>query len=160
MKKWFVMAGISLMLLIILRMPVYAADLDEIIGNMVLETSTQAELYKTASDQAEVVASLEAGTAVFTTEKAENNWCRISAGEYTGYIKVECLKTIGDRDLIDQELEQNMSYDHRNYDEAQQLEDQKNREKIIGKATLVLVAAVFVAGGILTGIQTKRTRKR
>lgn len=155
MKKLLAAAGTSLILFMMLWVPVYAADLDEITGNMLLETSAQTEVREAAADDAKVVTSLESGTVVFTLDKAENSWCRISAGEYTGYVKVEHLKTIGDRDLISQELQQDIDNNHMIYDEAQQLEEQKNRERMVGKITLVLIAAIFVAGGVFTMIRTK-----
>lgn len=102
MNRLFVMAGSTVLILsVLLGLPVYAADLEKITGNMVLETSTEAELYESASGQSGVITTLEAGTIVFTTEDAQDHWCRISAGGYSGYIKVEQLKTMGDKDLID-----------------------------------------------------------
>ncbi|MBD5537654.1 MAG: hypothetical protein HDQ99_18760 [Lachnospiraceae bacterium] len=156
MKRLLAMAGTGLMMLIALRIPVYADGLDEITGNMVLETSTRADLYEEASDEAKVVASLEAGTVVFTLDNAEHNWCRISAGEYTGYIKVECLKTIGDQDLINQEFEQNRNYNHMLYDGIEQPEKQETRTKMRGGLVLGLTMAVLAAGSIFIKMRIKK----
>ena len=102
------------------------------------------------------MASIQAGTAVFTLENAEHNWCRISAGGYTGYIKVECLKTVGDQDLKNQEFEQNMSYNHMLYDEIEQLEEQETRTKIWEGIVLGLILIAFVAGYIFVKMRIKK----
>lgn len=149
MKKLLAMSGIDIIILFALGMSVHAANLDEITGNMLLETNVQADLHEEASDESNVVASLEAGTVVFTTENAENNWCKISVGENTGYIKVEYLKTIGDQDLINQEFEQNMNDNHIIYDEIQQLEEQKSQAEIRENIILGLVIVVLAVGIIL-----------
>ncbi|MDE5804392.1 MAG: SH3 domain-containing protein [Lachnospiraceae bacterium] len=156
MRKLLAMAGTGFLLLIALQIPVYAVGLDEITGNMVLETSAQADLYEEASDEAKVVTSLEAGTVVFTLDHAEHNWCRISAGEYTGYIKVEYLKTIGDQDLINQEFEQNRNYNHMLYDEIEQREEQENRTKMRGGIVLGLIMITIVAGCIFVKMRIKK----
>lgn len=156
MKRLLAMAGTGCMLLIALRIPVYAVDLNEIKGNMVLEASAQADLYEEPSDESKVVISLEAGTAVFTLENAENNWCRISAGGYTGYIKVENLKTVGNQDLINQEFEQNRNYNHMLYDEIGQREEQENRTKMRGGIILGLTVTALVAGSIFIKTKIKK----
>lgn len=156
MKKLSAMAGIGIIILFALRMPVYAASLDEITGNMLLETSVNADLHEEASDESKVVASLEAGTVVFTTENAKNNWCKISAGENTGYIKVEYLKTIGDQNLINQEFEQSMNDNHKIYDEIQQLEEQKSQTEVRENLVLVLIIVVLAVGGVFL---KKKSRK-
>ena len=76
------------LMIVIWKTPVLASDLSEITENMVLETGVDAKLYEEASDKSELVASLVAGTVVFTVEDARDNWCRVSAGEHTGYVRV------------------------------------------------------------------------
>ena len=58
------------LMIVIWKTPVLAADLSEITENMVLETGVDAKLYEEASDKSELVASLVAGTVVFTVEDA------------------------------------------------------------------------------------------
>ena len=99
------------LMVMVWQVPVLAAGLSEITENMVLETGTDADLYEEASDRSRLVVSLDAGTVVFTVEAAADNWCKISAGEHTGYVRVENLKTIGDQELIRQEIEQNINHD-------------------------------------------------
>ena len=156
MKKLLVIIGIATITMLVLWTPVYAAGLDEITGSMVLETSAQANLYEEASDESKVVASLEAGTVVLTMENAENSWCKISAGEYTGYIKVEYLNTIGNQDLINQEFEQSMNENHKIYDEIQQLDEQKSKAEMRENIVLVVGIVVIAACGILI---KKKSRK-
>lgn len=156
MKKLFIMTGIGIFTFFALRMPVHAAGLKEITANMVLETSTQADLHEEASEESNVVASLEAGTVVFTTENAENNWCKISVGENTGYIKVEYLKTLGDQDLINQEFEESMNDNHKMYDEIQQLEEQKSQAEMRENIIIGLAIVVLAVGIILV---KKKSRK-
>ncbi len=156
MKKLLAMAEIAIIAMFFLRMPVYAANLDEITANMVLETSTQADLHEEASEESNVVISLDAGTVVFTTENAENNWCKISVGEKTGYIKTEYLKTLGDLDLINQEFEQSMNDNHKMYDEIQQLEEQKSQAKMRENIIIGLAIVVLAVGGVLV---KKKSRK-
>lgn len=156
MKKLLAMAEISIFTLFALCMPAHTANLDAITGNMVLETSAQADMYEEASDESKIVASLEAGTVVFITENAEDNWCKISAGEHTGYIKVEYLKTIGDQGLINQEFEQNMNDNHKIYDEIQQLEEQKSRAEIRENLMLGLIIVVLAAGVVLKGRKARK----
>lgn len=156
MKKLLVMTGIGIFTLFALRMPVHAAGLNEITENMVLETSVQADLHEKASDESKIVASLDAGTVVFTTENAENNWCKISVGDNTGYIKVEYLKTIGDQDLINQEFEESMNDNHKIYDEIQQLEEQKSLAEMRENIIIGLAIVVLAVGGVLV---KKKSRK-
>lgn len=156
MKRVLSVSGVFLILLIALRMPVHAAGLDKITGNMVLETSVQADLHEEASDDSKIVATLEAGTAVFTLEDAENSWCKISAGSYTGYIKVEFLKTVGDREAINQEFEENKDYNHTLYDEIEQLEEQKSREKTAGMVIAGVAVTAVVAGCIFIKLKSKK----
>lgn len=144
------------MALIGLRMPVYAAGLDKVEKNMVFETSAQTELYEEASDESKIVVSLETGTVVFTVEDAEGSWCKISAGDNIGYIKVEYLKTIGEQDLINQEFEQNMNDNHMIYDEIQKLEEQKTQSEIWGRIILGLIITMLVIGGILSWKKMKK----
>lgn len=147
MKKLLAVAGV--IALVFFRLSVHAANLDEIAENMMFETSVATDLYEETSVESEVVTSLEAGTVVFTTENVENNWCKISAGEYTGYIKVEYLKTIGDQDLINQEFEQSMNDNHKIYDKIQQLEEQKSRAGIRENMILVLTIVVLAVSDVL-----------
>ena len=116
----------------------------------------QADLHEEASEESTVVVSLDAGTVVFTTENAENNWCKISVGEKTGYIKTEYLKTLGDQDLINQEFEQSMNDNHKMYDEIQQLEEQKSQEKMRENIIIGLAIVVLAVGGVLV---KKKSRK-
>lgn len=145
MRKLLTMFGVGIIMVFILPHPVSAAGLDEIKSNMIFETNTQADLYEEASEESGIVASLGAGTVVFTTENAENNWCKVSAGEYTGYIQIEYLKTLGDQDLINQEFEQSMDENHRIYDEIQQEEEQKTKSEIGELLIPLLIIAVCVA---------------
>lgn len=148
MKKLLVVASTEVIALVVLYMSAYATGLDEITVNMVLETSAQADLYEEPSDESKLVTSLEAGTVAFTAENADNSWCKISAGDYTGYIKVEYLKIIGDQNLINQEFEQSMNDNHMLYDEIEQLKEQNSQREIIRMLITGLVIAVIVTGGV------------
>lgn len=156
MNRVFVMAGMVLILSVLLGMPVYAADVEKITENMVLETRTEAELYETASEQSGIITTLDAGTVVFTTENAQDNWCRISAGGYSGYVRTAQLKTMGDAELIDQDLERDIGQYRRAYDQTQQTEKQKSQTGVWGIITLGLVVIALAAGGILAKIQTAK----
>lgn len=150
MRKLLIMFGVGIITLFTLQISVCATDLDKITSNMIFETNAQADLYEEASEESEVVASLETGTVVFTTENAENNWCKISAGEYMGYIQIEYLKTLGDQELINQEFEQSMNDNHRIYDEIQQEEEQETKSEIWELVIpLLIIAACLAVGNIL-----------
>ncbi|MCM1262415.1 MAG: SH3 domain-containing protein [Butyrivibrio sp.] len=145
MRKLLTMSVVGIIMLLIMQFPVCAANLDEIKSNMIFETNAPADLHEEASEESDIVTALEAGTVVFTTENAENNWCRISAGEHTGYIQIGYLKTLGDQDLINQEFEQSMNDNHRIYDEVQQAEEQRNKSEIWEILIPILIIAVCVA---------------
>lgn len=144
MRKLLTMFGVGIITLFIMQRSVCAADLAEIKLNMIFETNASADLYEDASEKSGVVTSLEAGTVVFTTENAENNWCKISAGEYIGYIQIEYLKTLGAQDLINQEFEQSMTDNHRLYDEMQQEEEREAKSEIWELLIPLLIIAVCV----------------
>lgn len=148
------------LMLIVWRLPVYAANLSEITENMILETNAQTDLYEEASEKSIRITSLEAGTVVFTTECALNDWCKISAGEYAGYVRVENLSTIGNQELIKQELEQNISHDYVDNEELKQLQEQRTQTGLWGKVMLVLVIVVLMGSGIYIKFRTgKRTQE-
>ncbi len=135
------------LMIVIWKTPVLAADLSEITENMVLETGVDAKLYEESSDKSELVASLVAGTVVFTVEDARDNWCRVSAGEHTGYVRVADLKTIGDQELIRQEIEQNINHDYADDEEVQRTAEQGMRTGLWGKVMLALAVVALTAGG-------------
>ena len=144
------------LMVMVWQVPVLAAGLSEITENMVLETGTDADLYEEASDRSRLVVSLDAGTVVFTVEAAADNWCKISAGEHTGYVRVENLKTIDDQELIRQEIEQNINHDYVDDEERQQTAEQGIQTGLWGKALPALVIVMLTAGGVYVKMRTGR----
>lgn len=55
-------------------------------------------------------------------------------GEHTGYVRVADLKTIGDQELIRQEIEQNINHDYADDEEVQRTAEQGMRTGLWGKS--------------------------
>jgi len=152
------LALVIFLIFVVWWMPVYACatNLGEITENMILKTNAQTDLYQEASEHSMLIISLEAGTVVFTIESAMNDWCKISVGEYTGYVRIEKLTTIGNQELIKQELEQNINHDYVDAEEFQQMQEQKLQTGLWGKVMLVLVITVLMGSGIYIKFQTNK----
>lgn len=146
MKRLITIAGAIIALLVLHDLPVYAADLEQVTENMVLETSTDTEMYESPSETSAVIAALAQGTTVITLSQSENGWCRVSEKDQTGYIRLDNLKSVGDKESLEQEFRQNADNDEMLMNELERIRSQKLQSGIWGTIIVVLVAAMFTAG--------------
>lgn len=146
MKKLITMAGVIAVMFILRCLPVYAADLEQVTENMVLETSTETLLYESPTENSAVIATLPQGTTVITISQAENGWCEVFQKDMTGYVRLEQLKSIGDKAALDQEFRQNADNDEMLMNELERIRSQKLRSRIWGTIIVVLVVAMFAVG--------------
>ena len=90
-------------LLAAMAAPVSAAEADSAVAGTVLKTDADVEVHQSASDSSKVITVLETGTVVLVTEDDGEGWCRISAGEVTGYAETGHLVQLYSSDERSQE---------------------------------------------------------
>ena len=146
MKRVLIAAAAIWMILAAMFAPVYAAETDTKVAGTVLKTDIEVEVFQEASEASEVTAVLDAGTAVLVTDSTEDDWCRISVKEVTGYIKSGHLIPLSSAEEMNQEFEQIGNNYHMLFNEVQQLEKQRLQTKMWGVVIAVLVAGIFAAG--------------
>lgn len=146
MKKVIALAGAIMAMLLLHSVPAYAADLEQVTENMVLETSEEAIMYESPSENSAVIATLEQGTAVITGAAAENGWCAVTAKELTGYVKLEKLKSIGDKAALEEEFQIQADNNAMLMNELERLRSQRLQTRIWGSIIVILVAAMFGVG--------------
>lgn len=157
MKRILIAVSVMWMLLAAMYVPVNAADTT--VAGTVQKTNTDVKVYQGASETSDVIAELEAGTAVLVAEDGVEGWCRISVGDVTGYIKAEYLVAFYSGDEVDQEFEQIGNNYHMVFNEVQQLNRQRSQAKIWGTIIAVLTAGV-IAAGIIPVIKKNRNDEK
>lgn len=140
------MAAVVWTLLAAMVAPVNAAEADSAVAGTVLKTDADVEVHQSASDSSKVITVLETGTVVVVTEDDGEGWCRISAGEITGYAEADHLVQLYSSDEMSQEFEQIGNNYHMVFNEVEQLNRQQSQARIWGTVIAVLVIGIFVAG--------------
>lgn len=146
MKKVLVTTAAIWMLLAVVFVSANAAELDTTVVGTILKTDVNMEVYQEASETSEVITMLDAGTVVLVTDDVEEDWCRISVKEVTGYIKSGHLIPLNSSEEMNLEFEQIGNNYHMLFNEVQQLEKQQLQTKIWGSVIAVLVVGIFAAG--------------
>lgn len=146
MKKILIMAVAVWTLLAAMFVPVRAEEAAASVVGTVLKTDAEVRVYQDASETSEMIAELEAGTAVLVTDDDGEGWCRISVREITGYIRSGYLVPLYSSDEMSQEFEQVGNNYHMVFNEVQQLDKQQSQTKIWGTVIAVLTAGVIAAG--------------
>lgn len=146
MKRVLITAAAIWMILAAMFVPVHAAEADTSVAGTVLKTDTEMEVYQEASETSDVTAVLEEGTVVLVVDHIEDDWCRISVKEVTGYIKSGHLIPLNSSEEMNLEFEQIGNNYHMLFNEVQQLEKQRLQTKIWGAVIAVLVVGIFAAG--------------
>lgn len=144
MKKWIGRVLITMAVLMLGCMPVYAQE--EIKKDTAMETAQEVNLLQKAEDGAKKIETLSAGTTVITVEDSSNGWCKVSAKEKTGYVKITQLKTIGNKDELNAEFDQVNNTVQLIFDEIMTAQKEARQARIWGTIIVVLVIAIFGVG--------------
>ena len=124
----------------------YAAEENEVTVNSFYQVNMDTQMRETATDSAKKVQELKAGDTVVVTAYADGEWCQISMGDKTGYVKISALTPIGNVDALNAEFN-SIGNDYESiYEEVLELQKQKRNRMIWGSIIVVLVIAIFGVG--------------
>lgn len=139
-----VMLGIVIMMLGCIT--VYAAELESIQKNMVLEMVETVELREEPAVTAKTITTLQAGTTVVVVEDANGDWCKVSYQEQEGYVPVAKLKTLGNKEELNSEFGKISQTVQLAFEEIMVREHEEMRARIWGSIIVVLIVAIFGVG--------------
>lgn len=139
-----VMLGIVIMMLGCIT--VYAAELESIQKNMVLEMVETVELREESTVTAKTITTLQAGTTVVVVEDANGDWCKVSYQEQEGYVPVAKLKTLGNKEELNSEFGKISQTVQLAFEEIMVREHEEMQARIWGSIIVVLVVAIFGVG--------------
>lgn len=137
---------------------VYAAELEQVQKNMVLEIAEETELLDTPEASATVVCTLQTGTTVTVAEDENNGWCKVSSQEKSGYVQVSKLKTLGNQSELDSEFEEISNSIQLMFDEIMLRENEEKQARIWGTIIVVLIVAIFGVG-IVSAVKKNKEEK-
>ncbi len=139
-----VMLGIVIMMLGCIT--VYAAELESIQKNMVLEMVETVELREEPAVTAKTITTLRAGTTVVVVEDANGDWCKVSYQEQEGYVPVAKLKTLGNKEELNSEFGKISQTVQLAFEEIMVREHEEMQARIWGSIIVVLIVAIFGVG--------------
>lgn len=139
-----VMLGIVIMMLGCIT--VYAAELESIQKNMVLEMVETVELREEPAVTAKTITTLQAGTTVVVVEDANGDWCKVSYQEQEGYVPVAKLKTLGNKEELNSEFGKISQTVQLAFEEIMVREHEEMQARIWGSIIVVLIVAIFGVG--------------
>ena len=137
----------------------FAAEELQVTKEGVYEVSEETPLKEDSKETAKTISTLEAGTVVVVNDYGEGEWCQVSIGELTGYVKISDLQITGDVEALNEEFK-GIKQDYENlYEEIMEMQRQQRISKIWGTVIVLLVVIIF-AVGILSGIKKNKEEKR
>lgn len=139
-----VMLGIVIMMLGCITG--YAAELESIQKNMVLEMVETVELREEPAVTAKTITTLQAGTTVVVVEDANGDWCKVSYQEQEGYVPVAKLKTLGNKEELNSEFGKISQTVQLAFEEIMVREHEEMQARIWGSIIVVLIVAIFGVG--------------
>lgn len=140
---------------------VRASEGMEITGNILLEITQEAMLMAEPDEQSEVIATLAAGTPVFSVEDSDGIWIKISYQELSGYTHLQNVRIYGSEEL-DQEFEQQATQNVLLINELEYIAAQKKQKTTWTIVIAVLVVAIFavsIASAVLKNIHEMDKRR-
>lgn len=157
-KKLTVMSVVIFFLLSV-KENVFATEQLQVTREGVYEIAEETPLKEEGKETAKTISTLKAGTVVVVNDYAEGEWCQVSTGELTGYVKISTLQITGDVDALNEEFK-SMKQDYENfYEEIMEMQRQQRVSQIWGTVIVLLVVTIF-AVGILSGIKKNKEEKR
>lgn len=158
MKKIGKQVILWLFIMVLGCMPVYAAELEQVQKNMVLETIHEVDLLEQPDTAAKAIGTLQAGTPVVVMEDGIEEWCKVASQELTGYIKISELKTLGNQDDLNAEFEKIGNTVQLVFDEIMIRENEEKQARIWGTIIVALIVAIFGVG-IVSAIRKNKVEK-
>ena len=113
-----------------------------------LEMAVETNLYEEPNEQAAVIATLTAGTPVFSVEATDGVWVKVMYQQMTGYIPVTKVKTFASDELT-KEFEQIALENGLLISEIEYIELQR-KQKVVWTAIIVILVVMIFAVGIVS----------
>lgn len=136
-------------------MTVAATQNTEIDANILLEITQDTQLYEKPDDQAAVVGTLKTGTPVFSVEPSQENWCKVSYQDMSGFVPISTIRIYNSEEL-EQELKQAGESNKLLFEEIEYVKTQKREKVMWGSVIVVLVAAMFTVGIVSAVLKNKK----